>query len=168
MLLLKSTCIHLALWSQEHVYKSKCLSRPLPTSQVQTKAGEVQTAEQALMELRQAHLDLRTPTRKESTSFWGALKGRKHRKKPIEIIEQFFIKSFEPFVWEEETRGGAMIASFMTFENPSIRQKATALRRATRAVAQRGGGPPPPTQEASPAPDEAVMFGAFVSCPKSF
>ena len=59
----------------------------------------VQTAEQALMELRQAHLDL--------------------RKKQDE---------------------------------------ATALRRATRAVAQRGGGPPPP--EASPPAQEEAAEGA--------
>lgn len=39
--------------------------------------------------------------------------------------------------------------------------EATALRRATRAVAQRGGGPPPP--EASPPAQEEVLFDRKVS-----
>lgn len=57
----------------------------------------VQTAEQALLDLRQAHLDLR----------------KKH-------------------------------------------DEATALRRATRAVAQRGGGPPPAPEASPAAPEEAT------------
>ncbi len=39
----------------------------------------------------------------------------------------------------------------------SAPRQATALRRATRAVAQRGGGPPPP--EASPPVQEEVLDG---------